>query len=276
MNVMTAAMTAKGAPPTMTRTPKPRPEIRDARAHGGVLILSDIHSNWEALRAVLDDAANRYERVCCLGDIVGYGADPNAVTEWVRANAEATVRGNHDRACTGSSARNFNPAAKVAVYWTRQVLSADNLDYLRRLPRGPVTVPGTGVRHFELVHGSPENEDRYLHTPADAGCRSDLQTRITFFGHTHDQGGFMLARRGTSSIVPSGTLELEPDAFYLINPGSVGQPRDGDPRASYAIYTPAARAIEYRRAAYDMEAAARKIVAAGLPPMLAERLFEGY
>jgi len=106
----------------MTRTPQPRPGIRHARARGGVLILSDIHSNWEALRAVLDDAANRYERVCCLGDVVGYGADPNTVTEWVRANAEATVRGNHDRACTGSSARNFNPAAKAAVYWTRHAL----------------------------------------------------------------------------------------------------------------------------------------------------------
>jgi predicted phosphodiesterase len=241
-----------------------------------VLILSDLHSNLEALQAVLADAAGRYERIFCLGDVVGYGADPNAVTEWARAHTAAIVRGNHDKACTGlDSTDDFHPAARISAEWTGRQLTVENFDYLQRLPRGPLPVEGFGPG-FDLSHGSPLDEDEYLITPADvAPLRAYLETRLTFFGHTHVQGGFLLPRGGAKRIATSNTLELEADHFYLINPGSVGQPRDEDPRAAYVIYTPEDRTIEYRRVVYDVETAARKILDAGLPRALAGRLFEG-
>jgi predicted phosphodiesterase len=240
------------------------------------LILSDIHANLEALQAVLEDAANRYERIYCLGDVVGYGADPNAVTEWTRANVAAIVRGNHDKACTGlDSTEAYHEAAVASTEWTAKALTVENFDYLQRLPRGPLPISGAGYL-FDLAHGSPLDEDAYLITPGDAGpLRAYLETHVTFIGHTHVQGGFLLARGGTRRVAPRGALDLHPDHFYLINPGSVGQPRDNDPRAAYALYTPETRTIEYRRVAYDVEAAARKIVDAGLPGVLAARLFEG-
>ena len=236
------------------------------------LILSDIHANLEALNAVLDDARGRYDRIFCLGDLVGYGADPNAVVEWAEVNCEALVRGNHDKACTGlDSADDFHPAAQASTTWTAQALKPDNANYLRGLPRGPLPVEG-----FDLAHGSPMDEDEYLIAPADVeALRGYLHSRLTFIGHTHVQGGFLVARGGVKRIAPHETLDLEADHSYLINPGSVGQPRDRDPRAAYAIYSAAERTVEYRRAAYDIEAAARKILEAGLPPALAARLFEG-
>jgi predicted phosphodiesterase len=236
------------------------------------LILSDIHANLEALDAVLDDARGRYDRIFCLGDLVGYGADPNAVVEWARVNLGAIVRGNHDKACTGlDSADDFHPVAQASTSWTAEALRPDSANYLRGLPRGPLPVEG-----FDLAHGSPMDEDEYLIMPSDVDAlRGYLESRLTFFGHTHVQGGFLVARGGVMRIAPQGTLDLEPDHTYLINPGSVGQPRDRDPRAAYAIYSAEERAVEYRRVAYDIEAAARKIIEAGLPTALAARLFEG-
>jgi predicted phosphodiesterase len=236
------------------------------------LILSDIHANLEALDAVLDDARGRFDRIFCLGDLVGYGADPNAVVEWARVNLETIVRGNHDKACTGlDSADDFHPVAQASTTWTAEALRPDNANYLRGLPRGPLPVEG-----FDLAHGSPMDEDEYLIVPSDVDAlRGYLESRLTFFGHTHVQGGFLVARGGVMRIAPQGTLDLEPDHTYLINPGSVGQPRDRDPRAAYAIYSAEERAVEYRRVAYDIEAAARKIIEAGLPMALAARLFEG-
>jgi diadenosine tetraphosphatase ApaH/serine/threonine PP2A family protein phosphatase len=113
-------------------------------------------------------------------------------------------------------------------------------------------------------------------TPSDAeNAREAIGAPLTFFGHTHLQGGFLVTRRGVRRIAPDGILELEPDHYYLINPGSVGQPRDGDPRAAYALYSPAEHTVEYRRVDYDIEKAADKIQAAGLPQQLAARLFVG-
>ena len=208
------------------------------------LILSDIHANLEALDAVLDDARGRYDRIFCLGDLVGYGADPNAVVEWARVNLGAIVRGNHDKACTGlDSADDFHPVAQASTSWTAEALRPDNANYLRGLPRGPLPVEG-----FDLAHGSPMDEDEYLIMPSDVDAlRGYLESRLTFFGHTHVQGGFLVARGGVMRIAPQGTLDLEPDHTYLINPGSVGQPRDRDPRAAYAIYSAEERAVEYRR-----------------------------
>ncbi len=236
------------------------------------LILSDIHGNWEALEAVLASARGRYDRVLCLGDLAGYGADPNAVIDWTRANATAVVRGNHDKVCAGvEPVEYFNPAAQAAAIWTRAALTPENREYLEKLPRGPLR-----YEDFDLVHGSPLDEDEYLLTTVDVfSVREFIEARLTFFGHTHIQGGFLLARAGAMRITPLRALELESDHAYLINPGSVGQPRDGDSRAAYAIYSPEERMVEYCRVAYDVDQAAAKIKAVGLPDSLAARLYHG-
>lgn len=240
------------------------------------LIVSDIHANLEAHKAVLADARGRYDRILCLGDLVGYGADPNPIVEWARENVAAIIRGNHDRASAQdpvdvATIENMNPAAQASTYWTRQALLPENRKYLDALPRGPL--PYEGV---DLVHGSPADEDEYVISAANAAALLGfLEVRLTFFGHTHRQGGFRLARRTTGVLPPEFTLELEPDYFYLVNPGSVGQPRDGDPRAAYAVYSPEERTVELRRVAYDVDRAAAKIRAAGLPDFLAARLHEG-
>ncbi|MEO8052067.1 MAG: metallophosphoesterase family protein, partial [Acidobacteriota bacterium] len=154
------------------------------------LILSDIHANLEALEAVLDDARGRYDRVLCLGDLVGYGADPNAIAEWARENVAVTIRGNHDRASAVQDSaaldaiENFNPAAQSSTHWTRRALLPENRAYLDALPRGPL--PYEGV---DLVHGSPADEDEYLITVSDAApLLASLGAQLTFFGHTHKQG----------------------------------------------------------------------------------------
>jgi predicted phosphodiesterase len=241
------------------------------------LIVSDIHANLEALQAVLDHARGRYDRILCLGDLVGYGADPNAIVDWSRENAAVVIRGNHDRASAAEdpsgfdTIETFNPTAQTSTHWTRNALLPENRTYLEALPRGPV--PYGGV---DLVHGSPADEDEYVVAVSDAApLLASLGAPLTFFGHTHRQGGFRLARRTTHALPPDRTLELEPDYFYLVNPGSVGQPRDADPRAAYAVYSPEERAVEFRRVAYDVDRAAAKIRAAGLPDFLAARLHEG-
>jgi len=242
------------------------------------LILSDIHANLEALEAVLAHAEGSFDRILCCGDIVGYAADPNAVVDWVRTNAQVVIRGNHDKAAAGSEDLEwFNSAARAATLWTQQTLTPENLEYLRGLPRGPAL-----VGDFQLVHGSPLDEDEYLVSPRDAAQLTGyLETPVTFFGHTHYQGGFLIQRNDTRRIhallpmedsmefsIPNGTAAL-------INPGSVGQPRDGDPRAAYALYMPEQRLVYYRRVPYDIERAQRKILEAGLPQQLAFRLATG-
>jgi predicted phosphodiesterase len=235
------------------------------------LILSDIHGNLEALQAVLEDVRGQYDRILCLGDLVGYGADPNAVVEWARSSAAAIVRGNHDKACCGNdSLENYNPSAQLSAIWTRSVLTEENLEYLRKLPHGPLR-----YEDFDLVHGSPADEDEYILNIADAAIAgSYLDAQATLFGHTHVQGGFVFTHSAVGRVRGEGMLELEPDHFYLLNPGAVGQPRDGDPKAAYALYWPK-QGIEYCRVEYDIPAAAGKIRDAGLPDGLAARLFQG-
>ena len=236
------------------------------------LIVSDIHANQEALQAVLADARGQYDRILCLGDLAGYGADPNAVIEWARSSVAAIVRGNHDKMCCGLDLlEHYNPAAQASAIWSQAAMAPENLRYLANLPRGPLRYQGC-----DLVHGSPLDEDEYLISPGDvAGIRTELATQLTFFGHTHVQGGFLAARGGVQRIGPGRALELEPAHYYLVNPGAVGQPRDGDPRAAYALYSPEAQVVEYRRVAYDVDQAATKILAAGLPEILAARLYQG-
>jgi predicted phosphodiesterase len=242
------------------------------------LILSDLHGNWEALDAVLRESEGRYDSVLCCGDLVGYGADPNTVTEWARNNCAQVVRGNHDKACTGLDDLDwFNPVAKAAALWTQQALEPSNAGYVRSLPRGPL-IAGP----CELVHGSPSDEDEYVLSADQAGSAFQyLRNSVAFFGHTHVQGGFWL-RGKTVEPVPGVArkserqiVELERGRAYMLNPGSVGQPRDRDPRAAFAIYDSNAEVVTYWRVPYDIVSAQRKIIAAGLPPALAERLAIG-
>jgi predicted phosphodiesterase len=242
------------------------------------LIVSDLHANLEALNSVLEDAAGAWDRVVCCGDLVGYGADPNAVVEWVRGNCPTVVRGNHDRASTGMDDLEwFNPVARAAALWTLQALSADNAEYVRNLPKGPLMLDG-----FQVVHGSPFDEDEYVIAPNEASnAFGYLEARLAFFGHTHVQGGFIWNRSRVETILrPSAingteSLEIDKECAYLVNPGSVGQPRDGDPRASYVVYDSDENRINYCRTGYDVHGAQKKIQDAGLPPILADRLGVG-
>jgi len=236
------------------------------------LIVSDIHANREALEAVLADARGQYQKIVCLGDLAGYGADPNFTVDWARANASAIVRGNHDKLCAGlESLYSYRPAARAAAEWTISTLTPENRAYLERLPRGPLPYEG-----FDLVHGSPLDEDEYLVTTEDvAVIRKEIETPVSFFGHTHIQGGFLIVRNHVKPIDRHRVLELERDPTYLVNPGSVGQPRDGDWHAAYCIYHIESNVVEQRRVKYDLETAQKKIIDAGLPRLLAERLAIG-
>jgi diadenosine tetraphosphatase ApaH/serine/threonine PP2A family protein phosphatase len=242
------------------------------------LIVTDIHSNLEALEAVLESAKGDYDRVLCCGDLVGYGADPQAVIEWARANVAVIVRGNHDKVAAGSEDIEwFSPAAKAAALWTREAITPAQLDYLRTLPRGPLDIDD-----FQIMHGAPLDEDEYLISSYEVSRQlQGLEREVNFFGHTHVQGGFRCHRNGNRQIgAPTPwesefMLTLQPDELFLINPGSVGQPRDGDWRASYCIYIPEDRAVVFRRVRYDVDSAQEKIRAAGLPDLLADRLSAG-
>lgn len=241
------------------------------------LLLSDIHGNWDALEAVVESAKGRFDEILCLGDVVGYGAEPNRVIDWVRTEVKTIIRGNHDRACSGlDDLDEFNPVARQAAEWTKSQLSEENLAWLRGLPRGPVYVDS-----FCLVHGAPLDEDHYLLSADDVLLAADyLDRKVTYFGHTHLQGGFELARRigripKMSLFDREATLELQPDATYLLNPGSVGQPRDRDPRAAYALFDSAESHVTFCRTPYNIDAAQSKIRKAGLPELLASRLGRG-
>jgi predicted phosphodiesterase len=248
-----------------------------------LLILSDIHSNLEALNACLD-AAPAYDLAINLGDIVGYGASPNEVTEISRKLGKIFVRGNHDKAVTGLvNMQDFNPVAGLAALWTRDQLTKENLEWLRALPKGPVQVPE--LSGIEFVHGSPIDEDEYVVNPEDAEAPLEQsQTPITFFGHTHLQGGFFSKEHGDEAFYPRyktvGKIEswdfpLEKNRRYLINPGSIGQPRDGDWRAAFAVYDFEKSIVSFKRVPYDVKSAQDRIIAANLPPRLATRLAAG-
>jgi predicted phosphodiesterase len=240
------------------------------------LILSDLHANREALEAVMEDAVGRYDQILCLGDVVGYGADPNHMVDWVRANVNTVIRGNHDKVCADPQLlEDYNAAARASAEWTHGVLTPESIAYLRTMARGPLRVNG-----FDMVHGSPLHEDDYLIHPGDVQpLRGYLEAPVTFFGHTHVQGGFLITRGGVRRIMPGWSVDdfvyIEPDHYYLLNPGSVGQPRDMDPRAAYAIYSPENHTVEFRRVRYNIARAAEKILDAGLPSILAARLYEG-
>jgi len=241
------------------------------------LILSDVHSNWEALEAVVGAADGLYEQVLCLGDLVGYGADPNKVVEWVRANVPAVIRGNHDKACSGvDSLEWFNEIAREAARWTLQQLTPENLTYLVALAKGPVGIDG-----LTLVHGSILDEDEYVVSTREASqVFPYLDGHLTFFGHTHVQGGFVQTPEELQIVRPAPGkgpqyVLVQEEEKYLLNPGSVGQPRDGDWRAAFVVYNTDERRVVFHRVEYDLSTAQEKIRSAGLPPHLASRLSIG-
>lgn len=249
-----------------------------------VLIYSDVHANWEALEAMAAATANRCEASLCLGDVVGYGANPNQTSEWVQAHTPVVIRGNHDRACAAlDGIQWFNPVAAAAARWTHANLTPPVQAWLHALPAGPAP-----WQELSLVHGSPLDEDEYLIEPAQAaGVFAATTAAQQWFGHTHLQGGFVLADEQVTAwtTVPdsqpaqhhasSVSVALRPDARYLFNPGSVGQPRDGDWRAAFAILDQEAARVEFHRVPYDLAGAQARILDAGLPPRLAERLAKG-
>jgi len=229
------------------------------------IVLTDIHANLEALDACLDHARDRgFDRALVLGDLVGYGADPNAVIDRVLAlEPVAIVRGNHDKvACGLEQADGFNFVAKSAARWTLDILTPEHRDWLAALPAGPIEVD----RLVEICHGSPFDEDAYIFDELDAVRALKVATRpLCLFGHTHFPVTFQL----------TAELKLESGAKYLVNPGSVGQPRDGDPRAAYAIVDVEACLVELFRLNYAIEDAQAKVIRAGLPEVLAQRLAVG-
>jgi predicted phosphodiesterase len=243
------------------------------------LVLSDIHSNLEALDAVLRAAARSYEGVLVLGDLVGYGADPNGVVERIKAlNPVAIVRGNHDKVAAGlENPDDFNPMARAAAQWTRDALSPASIQYLRDLPAGPLVVDD----NIEICHGSPVDEDLYVVADIDAARAIAASRRaVCLFGHTHVALCAKLGAQKRLEIeAPQGHPEFdvkpESGAKYVVNPGSVGQPRDGDARAAYALVDMTRNSIRLCRVAYPIDMAQRKIIEAGLPSQLAYRLAMG-
>lgn len=245
------------------------------------LILSDIHANLSALEAALAVIKKDYDQFISLGDIVGYGPDANEAVDRVRElGPVAQVRGNHDKAgCGITNAEDFNPTARAAALWTREQLRPENLDYLRQLAVGPARVSS-----FQIVHGSVRDEDEYVFHARDARFNLQLaEVPVTFFGHTHFQGGFLLREDGQVELIrlrwPSGLvsakLQLDGKSRYLINPGSIGQPRDGDPRAGFAFYDEDSQTVEYFRLPYDIKVTQEKMRAAKLPVPLIDRLAMG-
>ncbi len=249
-----------------------------------LLLISDIHANHEAFDAVMQ-AAPEYDLLANLGDVVGYNASPNEVCEWAIALGGIIVRGNHDRACSGlTDLSDFNPVAAISARWTQMTLKADYLKWLRSLPQGPIR--REGLPGVEFVHGAPEDEDEYLLNTfsAEESFNMPGQADVIFFGHTHLQGGFAEENGKVQQFVPSydsvegavqADMELLPGVRYLINPGSVGQPRDGDWRAAFALYEkhddqPAH--LRFYRVPYDVDRAQERILSANLPPRLAMRL----
>jgi diadenosine tetraphosphatase ApaH/serine/threonine PP2A family protein phosphatase len=252
------------------------------------LIISDIHANLEALEATLQ-AAGPYDRALVLGDLVGYGADPNAVIERVRAlPVAAIIRGNHDKVAVGlDSVESFNYLARQAIEWTAAALTPQNRGWLAALPQGPILIDDFS----EICHGTPLDEDMYVFEEMDAvrALRS-AERPLCLFGHTHVPAKFTLGSPAEGSGSAPGTMlldvtvpvqgspfeiDLSAPLRYLVNCGAVGQPRDGDSRAAYGMLDTEARTLTIMRTVYNLALAQSKIVDAGLPEVLAQRLAVG-
>ena len=234
-----------------------------------IAVFSDIHANWQALDAVLDDCPS-VDEIICLGDIVGYGGDPKRCLDFVRRQGWLTLVGNHDRACTDPEILQwFNEEAAVAIRWTVSVLESDDIGWLKALPETHVK------ENVLLVHASPR-EPIYEYV-LDAGTAEAnlllLQERVCFHGHTHVPGIFFFNGGFVAHDYRLGVAGYR--GPMLINPGSIGQPRDAVPDASYGIWDTDSKSFEFRRVAYDRDGAKRAIFEAGLPERFAFRLDYG-
>lgn len=244
------------------------------------LLLSDIHSNMEAFDACMERAERfGFDDVLCTGDIVGYGPEPNEAIGRIIELGAAAIRGNHDRVASGQDdGKDFNADAKAAIQWTRKRLSRENQRCLLSLPIGPRQVG----HEAQLVHGAVTDEDEYIMSEAHAGeSFRRTETRITFFGHTHYPTVF--SRDGSGDIVLEvpekeddfQVFELKPGMQYLVNPGSVGQPRDNDTRSAFAVWDVDRSRVEFHRVRYPFERTQEKMRKAGLPRYLIDRLEHG-
>jgi predicted phosphodiesterase len=240
------------------------------------LIVSDIHANLTAFHTVLKTAEGRWDRCLCLGDVVGYGPDPNECIDLLSTANPTVIRGNHDKAACGQTgAEDFNPVARAAADWTTKQLTPQNLKFLRELPHGPLEAGG-----LTMVHGAVEDEDEYIFAPAQAHqSLTESPTDVTFFGHTHFQGGFSLqdARLEVIQLRPPAganfaALQIQDGKRYLLNPGSIGQPRDGDPRAAFAIADLDHHVAEFWRVPYDIAQVQARMREARLPEPLVLRI----
>ncbi len=238
--------------------------------------MSDVHGNLEALEATLADASRHgFDEAICLGDIVGYGADPDAcVTVIARLPRAAAVLGNHDAAIIDPGGRAYlNPLAQAGVKYSEKQLSRASVDYLGTLP---LVIDSRG--DFVACHASPQRPRDWLYVLEPVEAREALlaMTRsVAFIGHTH----FPLIHDGAGRVVPmvaGDAFKIRPRRKYIINVGSVGQPRDGDPRAAYVIFDDTDRVARLFRVEYDVDMTAQKILDAGLPEMLADRIRRGY
>jgi len=236
-------------------------------------IVSDIHANRQAFEAVLDAAAQADE-LWCLGDLVGYGAEPNECVELARSHATLCLAGNHDLAVVGAiPIEEFSRGANLAARWTQTVLTQDNLDFLRSLS------PQARIDEFGLYHASPRDPiwEYVLSALLAELCFDEQPTRIGLIGHSHVALSFWRqdGRPATGSAQKGGSSQLIAEGQWLLNPGSVGQPRDGDPRAAWMLLDTDSWTATFMRTPYDIAAAAKAIRDAQLPDSLAERLEYG-
>lgn len=240
-----------------------------------ILVISDVHANLTALEAVLADAGN-VDETWCLGDLVGYGPDPNLCVATISELPNLTcLMGNHDMAALNSlPLEAFNSDARRSILWQKQVLMTESIDFLKSLPEETV-VRG----QVSLVHGSPRDPvwEYVLNTLVARLSLAAIQTPWCFVGHSHFQVIFRQNSVGDDIqiVIPDVGMRYELDDRAILNPGSVGQPRDRDPRAAYAIYYPDANEWESRRVEYDVAAVQKRIIEAGLPHRHAERLSSG-
>lgn len=242
------------------------------------LIFTDIHGNLEAFNTLLKFSQKRkIDHFIFLGDLVGYGASPNETIQKIRnLKPLSIIRGNHDKAVSGfETVETFNPIAASAIYWTKKQILKKNREFLVHLRKGPIIIHNL----FTICHGAPFDEDYYIFGEFDAAeAFQYLKSSLCFFGHTHFP--FIYTKRenwveGTFLQGNFSEIKLEKDVQYLINPGSIGQPRDRNPRIGFAIYDSETRIVKFYRLAYEVEEAQKKILKENLPPALAERLALG-
>ena len=242
-----------------------------------IAVVSDIHSNEDALEAVIREIdRQRADRVLHLGDLVGYNAEPERCVQWAREHTVAGVMGNHDAVVTGkTSGEFFHTPALLAARWSAEHISPESAAYLSALPESH-----RFSEEILLAHGAPSDPDRYLFLLEDAEEEVDMLSgvstpRVVFFGHTHIPVAYVRKKDGTTVSAPLEALRIEEGETAMLNPGSVGQPRDGDPRASYALFDTEPMSWEFRRVPYPVEITQERMRARGLPQRLIDRLQMG-